>query len=138
MDGYLKRQAAQFALEQLMKTPAGEKLQQALQLIQTMQEHLAALSAKEEALSVTGAKAATVLTLAVLKKIADEKTPSSFNKEDWEELGHAVISTITMVIGIGPNPVSLQASMMMSMAPIDISPFAKISPETIRVTIVAN
>ena len=90
MDGYLKHQVAQFALEQLMKTPAGERLQQALQLIQTMQEHLAALSAKEEAPSVTGAKAATVLTLAVLKKIASGKTPSSFNKEDWEELGHAV------------------------------------------------
>ena len=59
-------------------------------MIQTMQEHLAALSAKEEAPSVTGAKAATVLTLAVLKKIASGKTPSSFNKEDWEELGHAI------------------------------------------------
>ena len=34
MAGYLKHQAAQFALEQLMKMPAGEKLQQALQLIQ--------------------------------------------------------------------------------------------------------
>ncbi len=90
MDEYLKHQAAKFALEQLMKTPAGEKLQQALQLIQTMQEHLAALSAKEEALCVTGTKAATVLTLAVLKKIAGGKTPSSFNKEDWMELGHAV------------------------------------------------
>lgn len=56
MDGYLKHQAAQFALEQLLKTPAGEKLQQALQLIQTMQKHLAALSAKEEASSVTGVK----------------------------------------------------------------------------------
>ena len=90
MDSYLKNRATQFALEQLMKTSAGEKLQQALQLIQTMQEHLAALSAKEEAPSVTSAKAATVLTLALLKKIAGGKSPSSFNKEDWEELGHAV------------------------------------------------
>lgn len=90
MDGYLKHQAAQFALEQLMKTPAGENLQQPLQLIQTMQEHLAALSAKEEAPSVTGAKAATVLTLAVWKKIASGKSPSSFDTEDWKEIGHAV------------------------------------------------
>lgn len=66
MDSYLKNRATQFALEQLLKTPAGEKLQQALQLIQTMQEHLAALSAKEEAPSV---KVATVLTIAVWKKI---------------------------------------------------------------------
>ena len=70
MDGYLKQQAVQLALEQLMKTPAGEKFQQAVQLIQSMQEHLTALSEKEEAASVTGVKAATVLTLGVLKKIA--------------------------------------------------------------------
>lgn len=90
MDGYLKHQATQFALEQLMKIPAGEKLQQVLQLIQTMQEHLAALSAKEEAPGVTGAKATMVLTLAVLKKIASGKRPSSFNQEDWKEIGYAV------------------------------------------------
>lgn len=86
----IKHQTAQFALEQLMKTSAGEKLQQALQLIQTMQEHLTALSEKEEAPSVTGAKAATVLTLAVWKKIASGKRPSSFNQKDWKEIGRAV------------------------------------------------
>lgn len=90
MDEYLKRQAAQFALEQLMKTPAGEKLQQALQLIQTMQEHLAALSDKDEAPDVTGTKAATVLILAVWKKIASGKRPSSFDITDLKDLAHAV------------------------------------------------
>ena len=90
MEEYFKHQAAQFALEQLMKTSAGEKLQQALQLIQTMQEHLTALSEKEEAPSVTGAKVATVLTLAVWKKIASGKRPSSFDQEDWKEIGRAV------------------------------------------------
>lgn len=90
MEEYFKHQAAQFVLEQLIKTSAGEKLQQALQLIQTMQEHLTALSEKEEAPSVTGAKAATVLTLAVWKKIASGKRPSSFDQEDWKEIGRAV------------------------------------------------
>lgn len=90
MDSYLKHRATQFSLEQLMKTPAGKKLQQALQLIQTMQERLAALSEKEEAPSVTGAKAATVLTLAVLKKIASGKSPSSFDTDDWKYLAHGV------------------------------------------------
>lgn len=68
MDQFFKQQAKRLILEQLMKTSAGEKFQQALQLIQSMQEHLAALSEKEEAPSVTGTKAATVMTLAVLKK----------------------------------------------------------------------
>ena len=90
MDEHLKHQAAQFALEQLMKTPAGEKLQQALQLVQTMQAHLAAMSEKEEAPSIIGVKAATILTLTVLKKIASGKSPSSFDKEDWKELAHTV------------------------------------------------
>lgn len=90
MDSYLKHRATQFSLEQLMKTPAGKKLQQALQLIQTMQERLASLSEKEEAPSVTGAKAATVLTLAVLKKIASGKSPSSFDTDDWKDLAHGV------------------------------------------------
>lgn len=90
MDSYLKHRAMQFALEQLTKTPAGEKFQQALQLIQTMQEHLVALSEKEGAPSVIGAKAATVLTLAVLKKIASGKSPSSFDTDDWKELAHGV------------------------------------------------
>ena len=90
MDGYLKHQAVQFALEQLLKAPAGEKLQQALQLILAMQEHLVALSSKEEAPSLTGTKVATVLTLAVWKKIANGKSLSSFDAEDWKELGHTV------------------------------------------------
>lgn len=96
MDSYLKNRATQFALEQLLKTPAGEKLQQALQLIQTMQEHLAALSAKEEAPSV---KVATVLTIAVWKKIASGKSPSSFDAEDWKELGHAVSEYAVLLDG---------------------------------------
>lgn len=90
MDQFFKQQAKRLALEQLMKTSAGEKFQQALQLIQSMQEHLAALSEKEEAPSVTGTKAATVMTLAVLKKIASGKRPSSFNAQDWKDIAHAV------------------------------------------------
>ena len=90
MDQFFKQQAKRLVLEQLMKTSAGEKFQQALQLIQSMQEHLAALSEKEEAPSVTGTKAATVMTLAVLKKIASGKRPSSFNAQDWKDIAHAV------------------------------------------------
>lgn len=99
MDRHLNHQATQFALEQLMKMPAGEKLQQALQLIQTMQKHLVALSEKEEAASITVTKAATLLTLAILKKIASGKRPSSFDKEDWKELGHAVSAYAILLDG---------------------------------------
>lgn len=55
-----------------------------------MQEHATALSEKEEAPSVTGVKAMTGLTLAVLKKIASGKSLASFDAEDWKELAHTV------------------------------------------------
>ena len=72
---------------------AGEKFQQALQLIQTTQEHFVAFSEKEESASVAGAKAATVLTLAVLKKT------SSFDAEDWKDLAHAVSQYAVLLEG---------------------------------------
>ncbi|MDY3015478.1 MAG: hypothetical protein SOR61_09975 [Evtepia sp.] len=96
MNWHLPHYAKQFTLEQLMQAPAGEKLQQAVKLIQSMQEHATALSEKEEAASVTGVKAATVLTLAVLKKIASGKSPSSFCTEDWKELIHAVSESVIL------------------------------------------
>lgn len=78
---------------------AGEKFQQALQLIQTIQEHFVAFSEKEESASVAGAKAATVLSLAVLKKIASGKKPSSFDAEDWKDLAHAVSQHAVLLEG---------------------------------------
>lgn len=82
-----------------MPCTAGEKFQQALQLIQTIQEHFVAFSEKEESASVAGAKAATVLTLAVLKKIASGKKPSSFDAEDWKDLAHAVSQYAVLLEG---------------------------------------
>lgn len=99
MNDYLKRHAKQLAIKQLMKTPVGEKLQQAVQLVQSIQEHLAALSEREEAPSVTGAKAVTILTFAVLKKIADGKNPSSFDTEDWKELAYVTLEYTTFLDG---------------------------------------
>lgn len=99
MNPYWEHHAKQFALEQLMRTSAGEKFQQALQLIQTIQEHFVAFSEKEESASVAGAKAATVLTLAVLKKIASGKKPSSFDAEDWKDLAHAVSQYAVLLEG---------------------------------------
>ncbi|MGI5906641.1 MAG: hypothetical protein ACOX85_10365 [Candidatus Pararuminococcus gallinarum] len=90
MDSSLNHCATQFALEQLMKTHVGEKFQHTLQLIQSMQEHLTAMSEKKEVPSVTGTKTVTVLALAVLKKIARGQSPSSFDTEDWKEIGNAV------------------------------------------------
>ena len=90
MDEHMIHHAKQIALEQLTKTPAGEKLLQAVQQIQSIQAHLTTLSEKEDRLNITGIKAVTVLTLAILKKMASGQNPSSFSKEDWKEVTHAV------------------------------------------------
>ena len=99
MNDRIEHYAKQIALEQLMKMPVGEKLQQALQIIQSVQEHWAALSEKEESARVTGVKAVTILTLAVLKKIAGGKSPSSFDTADWKELACAVSEYTVLLDG---------------------------------------
>ena len=78
------------ALEQLTKAPAGEKLQQAMQIFQTVQKHYFAFVEKQDELEMTGVKAITVLTFSILKKIADGKIPSNLNEQDWKEIATVV------------------------------------------------
>lgn len=78
------------AIEQLMGSPVGEKLQFAVQTLEKLQENLYALSDKQNELGMTGIKAATVLTFAMLRKLADGKSPSQLNSDDWEEIATTV------------------------------------------------
>ena len=64
-------------IEQLMRSPVGGKLQFAVQTLEKIQENLYALSDKQDELGMTGIKAATVLTFAMLKKLAEGKNPPS-------------------------------------------------------------
>lgn len=73
-----------------MKSPAGEKLQHAMQIFQTVQNHYFALAEKQDELGMTGIKAITIMTFAVLKKIADGKMPSELDAQDWKEIAAAV------------------------------------------------
>ena len=49
-----------------------------------------------------------------------------------------IIATITIVIGIGPNPIFCAPSMIRSIIPIRFRPSAKISPDMISVMMLAN
>ena len=73
MEQALERMLKNLALDQLMKSPVGEKLQQAMQIFQTVQNHYVALVEKQDEMGMTGIKATTILTFAILKKIADGK-----------------------------------------------------------------
>ena len=79
-----------------MKTPSGEKLQQAMQIFQTVQNHYFALAEKRDELGMTGIKAITVLTFAILRKISDGKMPSNLNAQDWMEIA-AVVSQVAIL-----------------------------------------
>ena len=90
MDQNIECLLKDLALEQLMKSPLGEKLQQAFHIFQTVQNHYAAISEKQDELGMTGIKAVTILTFAVLKKMADGKKPSDLGVQDWKEIAAAV------------------------------------------------
>lgn len=77
-------------LEQLTKFPFDEKLRQAAQAFQLVQSHYVALADKSDELEITGIKAITIMTFAILKKIAEGKSPSQLDKQDWREIAAAV------------------------------------------------
>ena len=96
MEQKLEQLLKDLALEQLMKVPAGEKLQQAMQIFQNVQKHYFAFAEKQNELGMTGVKAITVLTFAILKKIVDGKTPSNLNEQDWKEIT-TVVSQVSVL-----------------------------------------
>ena len=90
MEQKLEQFVKDLALEQLMKTPAGNQLQHAMQIFQTVQNHYFALAEKQDEMGMTGIKAITIMTFSILKKIADGKMPSELDKDDWKDIASDV------------------------------------------------
>lgn len=86
MEKSLNNCLKELALEQLMQTSVGAKIQQAIEIIQSIQNHYYAVTEKKDELDMLGIKAATVMTFAVLRKIADGKNPSGFDADDWKDI----------------------------------------------------
>lgn len=80
----------ELALEQLMHTAVGERLQQAIAVIQSIQKHSFAILEKQDELDMLGVKTVTIATFAVLRKIAEGKSPSDFNSDDWKDVAISV------------------------------------------------
>lgn len=78
------------ALEQLMKSPLGNQLQHAMHIFDKVQTHYLALAEKQDEMGMTGIKAVTILTFAILRKIADGKLPSQLDGQDWKEIAAIV------------------------------------------------
>ena len=90
MENNLKSYLKNLALDQLLNTPVGEKLGQAMETIQVVQNHFYAILEKRGEQELTGGKAATIATFAILRKIAEGKSPSKFEADDWKDIAGAV------------------------------------------------
>lgn len=90
MEQNLEKLLKDLALEQLMKSPLGDQLQHAMHIFDKVQTHYFALAEKQDEMGMTGIKAVTVLTFAILRKIADGKLPSQLDGQDWKEIAAAV------------------------------------------------
>ena len=86
----LKVYLQDLALEQLMKSPVGEKMQYAMDTFEEVQKHLYALSEKQGEETATTIKVGTIMAFAIMRKIYDGTMPADFTQEDWKDIAHAV------------------------------------------------
>ena len=61
-----------------------------METIQVVQNHFYAILEKRGEQELTGGKAATIATFAILRKIAEGKSPSKFEADDWKDIAGAV------------------------------------------------
>jgi len=90
MDKKIENQIKDFALEKFMLTSAGEKIAQALKLIEKLQDNAVALYNNKDEIFITSVKSVTVLTFAMLKVFAEGKGPGDITKEDWKNIASTV------------------------------------------------
>ena len=90
MDKKIENQIKDFALEKFMLTSAGEKIAQALKLIEKLQDNAVALHNNKDEIFITSVKSVTVLTFAMLKVFAEGKGPGDITKEDWKNIASTV------------------------------------------------
>lgn len=93
MNEELKAYLQNLALEQLMQSEVGEKIEKAMSIFEKVQNHLNALAEKQGEEDITTVKIATVMTFSVLTKIYEGKMPSKLTEDDWKDIAQAVSET---------------------------------------------
>lgn len=96
MDNNLQYMLQNMALEQFAKTEIGQQLANAVHILESAQQHFYAVYEKQDELGMTGVKSATMITFAILRKIADGKKPSEFIADDWKEIAGIVSDSAVM------------------------------------------
>lgn len=90
MDVVIENYLKDIAIDKLMNSPIGVRLQKAMGIMDDVCHNMHALAEKQGEQGVTGMKAVTVLTFSLLKKVAEGKRVSELSKEDWIEIAKTV------------------------------------------------
>ena len=86
----LEEYVADYAIDYLMSSPVGEKLQKAMDAFERVQENLYALMDKKDEDRLTLMKCGTILTFSILKKLVSGVKIKEFSADDWKEIAESV------------------------------------------------
>lgn len=90
MNNEIKDYLKDLAINKLMETEIGDKIEVAFTLFKKVQVNLCALSEKEGDELATLTKIYTIMTFSILKKFSTGKSPLSFIKDDWKDIANDV------------------------------------------------
>lgn len=135
MDDSLQLLLKNMALEQLAKTQIGVQLEAAIHHLESLQKHFNALHEKLDELEMTGVKAATMISFAILKKIADGKKPSELDNDDWKDIAGVVSEYV--ILGEDQRYSMLIFGMYERYIRFSISMIADIVPDSVSKTVIS-
>lgn len=130
MDAYLQSMLQNMALEQLSNSKIGMQLESVARSLETAYQHLCALREKQDELEMTGVKAATMITFAILKKIAEGKLPAALDCDDWKDIAEVVSEYVilgddqsysVMIFGLYERYIRFSVGMISDVVPPSIS-----------------
>ena len=79
-----------FAIEELLASPVGQKLRQAIEVVESVQSHVSALMQKDEEERLTLLKIGTVFQLFLIDTLASGKKASELTADDWKNIAAQV------------------------------------------------
>lgn len=86
----LEEYVADYAIDYLVSSSVGEKLQRAMDTFEIVQEYLYTLTEKKDENGLTLMKCGTALTFSILKKLGNGVKIKDFSADDWKEISESV------------------------------------------------
>lgn len=80
----------ELAVEELLNSPAGQKIQQIMRTIAAVQQNLYALAASEDSGQLNLLKIATVFQIFLIDTLASKKDPKNIEEDEWRKIAEKV------------------------------------------------